>query len=467
MRDVCKLAAKGFCVLLPMVGICIYTWVCPLAFMDEEAPYYMWNKKTANTAQEKTYDTVILGDSVANAAYVPEILSDTTINLALGGTTPVESYYVLRDWLDNNQAPEVCYISFMDHHLYEEDCFWKRIMYSHRFKTGQVAEILKKAVQHNEDSIIHENFMMDFISYGLRLPNKYITSLMNAGFNQRYEENTAGLQLTELHRGRYIVRSLWEGTVPEGIVFSEFRVAPMFDEYYRKTIQLCLENRIQVRIVKLPLPEGEEFTEEYIREFNEYYGTLKNSFPGITVDWFPSYEKKGFCDAAHMNSYGALQFSKEIRALYNDDFEDAELSPGQVNGINNYIMEENDIEQIMAWIAGNKYSLILNDASGNFENIYQERIKDVPQESLYQMDQKQFRGCQAYYISGKKDPSINYTLRFEDDGLIIDMDGQERQILDNPADGCLNMAVIDQYNGKLLCMKSFMYEKEKFTLTGA
>lgn len=464
MKDVLKLAVKGIGVTLPMICICIYTWINPLGFMDQEAPYYMWNRRMTNTAQEKTYDTVILGDSVANAAYIPEILSDTTINLALGGTTPIENYYILKDWLANNQVPNVCYISFMDHHFLEEDCFWQRTMYSHRFKMGQIMGILEKAVQYKEDSIIQNDFVMDLISYELRLPNKYITSLMNAGFNQRYEGNAAELQLTDLHGGRYIGRSVYGGEMPDGIVFSDFRVEPIFDEYYRKIIQLCMEKQIQIHIVKLPLPEGEEFTEEYVRDFEGYYESLKNSFPGITVDWFPAYDKDGFCDASHMNTHGALRFSKEIKALYSEDFGDAALTPEQVGGINDYIIQENDIERIMTWIAGNKYALILNDASGNFENIYQEKIKDDSQGSLYQVDQKQFQDCQAYYISGTKNPSINCVLQFGNDGLIVDMDGQERVVLDNPSEGCLTMAIIDQYSGKLLCTKSFKFEKEKFNL---
>lgn len=118
----------------------------------------------------------------------------------------------------------------------------------------------------------------------------------------------------------------------------------------------------------------------------------------------------------------------------------------------------------MTWIAGNEYALILDDASGNFENIYQEKIKDDPQGSLYQIDRKQFQDCQAYYISGKKNPSINCVLQFGNDGLIVDMDGQERMVLDNPSEGCSTMAIIDQYSGKLLCTKSFKFEKEKFSL---
>lgn len=320
MRNVFKLSTKGIGVILPVIFVYIYTWMNPLGYMDEEAPYYMWNKEQANTRQEKDYRVIILGDSTANASYAPEILSDDTINLSLGGTTPVENYYILDDWLAHNNAPDVCYISFMDHHLYEEDCFWRRIVYSHRFRIGQIVEILKAAKEYNEDSIICENYKTDFISYELRLPNKYITSLMNAGFNQRYAENIEAWKQNDLHRGRYIGRTIQEGDIPDGIVYDEFCVSPLFDDYLKKLINLCEDKDIQVRIVKIPLPGKEKYTQEYTEGFHSYYKAIKKSFPGITVDWFSAYEEDKFVDSSHMNSHGALKFSKELKMLYSEDF---------------------------------------------------------------------------------------------------------------------------------------------------
>ena len=85
MKQVWKLCVKCFWVALPVTVLWVYMWTHPLAFLDAEAPYYIWNRNKTNTAQEQPYDVVVLGDSTANAAYVPEILSDKTLNLALGG----------------------------------------------------------------------------------------------------------------------------------------------------------------------------------------------------------------------------------------------------------------------------------------------------------------------------------------------------------------------------------------------
>ena len=61
--------------MFPMLAIYAYTWFNPLGYMDEESPHYLWNKEKVNSEETCYYDTIILGDSMANAAYMPEVLS--------------------------------------------------------------------------------------------------------------------------------------------------------------------------------------------------------------------------------------------------------------------------------------------------------------------------------------------------------------------------------------------------------
>lgn len=457
-----KLLINGLCAVLPVIVIWVYTWINPLGYMDQEAPYYIWNKKKTTTKQEKTYKNIILGDSTANAAYVPELLSDDTINLALGGTTPVENYYMLREWLDHHKTPDTCYISFADVHFRWEDCFWKRTMYSHRFPLRVNLEILKAAVQYEEESIVSGGYITDFISYQFYLPNKYITSLLNAGFNQRYENNIAAQQSNDLHGGRYIALGTGEYVPENAIVQNEFYVTPFFDEYYRKIMQLCKDHNIQVRIVKLPLPDNKVFTEDYNTAFDEYYKNLKKTYPEVTIDRFVSYRSDYFADENHMNSHGALLFSNEIKKIYPSDFDNTNLSFEQVAGINDSIAAENKIEQIMKWIAGKDYTIVLNDGTGKFKDIYDEQLK-MDHLELYQMNVWQFASEPAIdYITGLNCKNAGFAIHDTEDGLKIKLKSQESQLWEMPDGDTLKVVVIDNYNHRIVCLKSFKYAKETF-----
>lgn len=461
MKKIFGLAAKGICVMLPMILIWVYTWMNPLGFMTDGTPFDLWNKEKTNTRQEKYYEALFLGDSTANAAYVPEILSDASINLSLGAITPMEAYYILQDWLDHNEAPKVCYISFLDYHMKDTSTFWSRTMYTHRFRLEQNLEMMKAILEYGEGTAIEtENYVTDFIAYELRLPNKYITSLMNAGFNQRYEENVEARRLSALHGGRYIARGTEEYETSKTIKFKHFKVHPLFDNYYRRLIEMCIDNEIQVRLVKLPLPDNQKFTENYKEEFQAYYEKLKEDYPDVTVDWIPTYEQTYFADRNHVNSHGALQFSQEIKTRYPDDFT-AELSSAQIEALNDSIADENKVEQMIKWASGKDYTIIFQDTSGEFTALYEELLKS----NSYSVQKKKLDQVDVYCAFGMADKDEEkISVREEKGSVLIDLKDKDVRKWKKGTDDVLKVMVIDNYNAQIVCEKSFEYVRETFDL---
>ncbi len=471
MKKIGKLVFKCFCVLLPFVVLWCYMRSHMLAFVDDETPYYIWNREITNSEREKQYRVIILGDSVANAAYVPEALSRDTLNLALGGTTPMANYYTLRDWLDHHPAPEVCYISFVDGHFYQESTFWTRTMYSHRFRLSQNLEMMEAAISYKEPSILTEHYWLEFLSYQLYLPNKYIASFMNASFNQRYKTNSVAMQAIELHGGRYIGRTTAEYTGKELEAWEEFRVNPLFDEYYRKIITLCLENGITPRIVKLPLPEGTKFSDHYKKTFEEYFEELRNAYPSLTVDWFPAYPKDLYFDTRHMNSHGALQFSMELKEHYPEDFRTTELDAEQLAAIDDSVKAENKIEWILKWISGKDYTVLFYDQRGNFQSMYEDRLQEdwaVEALPLYSVPvdrtEKAPEAPHIWGISGTGEHTLPAKVLWTEEGLKVQLDDQEPRPWAPASGDVLGLIVINNYNQSIVCMKSFRYVDEAFTL---
>ncbi len=482
MKQVGKLVFKCFCVLLPFFVLGLYMRQHPLTFLDNEAPHYIWNRQKTNTEQEKEYRVIILGDSVANAAYVPEILSQDTLNLALGGTTPVESYYILRDWLDHNPAPEVCYISFQDNHLLLENCFWSRTMYSHRFNVRQTLEMMQAAISHGESSVLTEHYWLDYISYTLYLPNKYITAFMNAGFNQRYTDNSASIQSDELHGGRYTARGTKEYADTTPLPFDQFHVNPLFDEYYYKIAGLCAENGIILRVVKLPLPDNRTFSDDYKKEFYEYYNNLQQQYPFVTVDWFSAYPRDRFADADHMNSHGALQFSTELKERYSEDFISSASDAERLPAIDDSIKAENKIEWILKWITGKDYTVLFYDKRGLFSSMYEEQLKEkwgTETLGLYPVpidrpailsDGKPAESDSlgtvpsVWGLSGTGQTVSPVLISLTEEGLTIQFSEQEPQPWVTGSNDILGVTVIRNDNRSIVCKKSFRYVDEAFAL---
>lgn len=370
MRSRTRFIATLVCIVLPVIALSTYLCMDQLAYMDDESPYYYWNREMTNTAHDEYYRTIILGDSGANAAFEPALLSADTLNLALGGTTPMENYYTLQEWLENNPAPKVCYISFGDSHMQKEDCFWKRVMYMHRYRLSTNIEMMKAAIKYNEKSVLEDklvnDYIWDFTAYELWAPSKYVTSLVNSKGNGRKEVNQKSYELCELHSGRYISRSVSENKSDKEVIYDSFSVGPLFDHYYRKLIELCLQNGIEVHIVKLPISDLVSYSDGYVEDFNKYYDALMEEYQGITVEWIKYLDKKCYTDLVHMNYHGSLRFCAEIKRRHSDDFADDTVTPRQILAVNDALKIENKLSEILRWVDDRDYTVVLCDVDGGF-----------------------------------------------------------------------------------------------------
>ena len=321
MKNVIKLIVKCIIVIAPFIAFYWYASSHLMSFADEEVPYYLWNKEICRSNGDSA-EIIFLGDSVSNAGYAPELLSDSSINLALGGTTPVEHYYVLKEYLHHHDAPDIIYYTVNDNHFHEEDSFYKRVLYSHRFDYADIRQIIADAKRCNEPSIITDTYLDDVISYELYLPSKYVASFTNGGINQRRSRNEDAYQLISEHRGRYISVTDRVNIIEDEIHYDDFIPAPLFDEYYRKVLDLCEEAGITtIRLVKTPLDSNVSYSENYPEELYGYYEEILSSYPGTSFFWVnEAYGHEYFSDPIHLNENGCRRFSETIKQLYPEDF---------------------------------------------------------------------------------------------------------------------------------------------------
>ncbi len=465
MKPHMKLLGKCVLAALPLIALVIYFSQFTISFIDEEGPYYLWNREITETARDKYYDTIILGDSIANSAYIPELLSDGTINLALGGATPMENYYTLCEWLERHEPPKTCYISFNDSHFIYDNGFWLRSVYSHRYDLKTTVKMLKEAAAYNESSILTEHWLYDLLSYELWLPNKYITPLMNAGLNQRGGTNKAAWDKIELHRGNYIALIL-EQHAPQRETQSEiaeaFSVQPLFDDYYRKLIELCQANGIQVRIIKLPRPDSCVYTQEYKQAFHAYYDKLQADYPEISVDWFEHCDAGCFLDGSHMNIHGGMLFTKALKELYPDDFDDAPLSAGQIAGINDYLSMESDLGHIFDWAVGTGDTIYLYDGEGRSRALYGDPAGDWGLAARPVETDRGLTGDILSYTDGAERDQTAFVFQSMDGPLMV-LDGGGTTTWNMAPGTDLGVLVVDA-DGGTVCEKSFVYNEAGFAL---
>lgn len=452
------------CILIPLIGLCAYARFDMIAFADAETSYWLLNRELTNKTLEQTYDVIILGDSVANASYLPAVLSDRCLNLALSGGSPVENYYALREFLAHNPPPKICYISFVDNRLRNPSSFWDRSVYTHRFSIAENMEIFKEAIPYRDPTFLCDGYLAKYAEYELGLPNCYMTAIMNANFNQREEYNRSVYDKVKLRGGSYI-GGMGEYAVEDEVIYSNFTVSPLCDWYYRKIIGLCKDNGIGIRIIKLPLPDNAVFTSALRTQFADYYEGLMEEYPNIlSVDWLESYDKAEFMDYYHMNHHGALRFSTWLRERYPEDFTDEVCTTEQARAVDTYIAEENSVAEIMKWMNGRNYSAIVLDGTGEFDSYQRDCI--VSEENLDKITIREMSAIEAAgfdgsgYVIGNQS---GYSLNCNMGNLNVQLENGAEMTLPG-GDGILGIVVIDQYNCEIAFAGSFTFQNGDYVL---
>lgn len=310
----------GKCILAtaPLLALCLYTALFPFGYMDEEYPSWKYQRDTA--IRGASFDTLILGDSTAKAGLIPDMLGKNVINLSMGGSTPIEIYYTLERYLDNHDAPDTAFIMFTPYHYSFLDTFWQRTMYFNYLDIPESIEVLHNANIVSENAILTDGYLLDCISYRLRLPNKYLPAMYNSGFVGRYNTNSELYNAIAANRGHYYFGTA-DGCSDHNYEsnYTALNLSPMVDLYLRKLLDLCAENNISVVLEQAPMNTSSYVSLDpvYVKEYSDYMNLLKTDYPAITIDTIIAcYEDDYFGDASHLNEKGANRFTQEMLDEY-------------------------------------------------------------------------------------------------------------------------------------------------------
>ena len=311
-------------VLLFFISIYVAFAIFPMYFFDGE--YAMYKQQKDYIYNNTDYNKVIiLGDSKAKAAYSPLLLSDETYNLSLGGTSFVEGYYSLKEYLDHNKAPETVFISFTSIHFMDFDRFWTRSVYFHRLSDADIKEIYNTALLYGESDEIAENYNELRLQYKYYSFEKYGKPFLNALDGNRYEKNSETYRDLNDSKGQinFGDKEYCDALGPER-EYSDFEPLDIMDHYLRITIDMCIENDIDVIVDTLPMNEATyNFCEEsYLQGYSDYMNKLQSDYPQIIVNTdLCYYGNEYFGDATHFNSKGTEKYSEYIKNKYSYVFE--------------------------------------------------------------------------------------------------------------------------------------------------
>ena len=307
-----KFIIKSAIFLMPILAFCAAEYA-----MYQQQKDYIYNNDDYNRV-------IITGDSKAKAAYDPTLLSDDTYNLALGGLTPLENYYYLKEYLENRQTPETVFISFNPFHYMVFDCFWTRSVYFHRLSESNLDDIFNTSLLYKDTDEILTDFDKKTLEYKYYSVKKYGKAFIKSIFEDRYKKNSDMYNNMHETKGQVYFGTLeYCDSRSQETEVKNFEVLDIIDCYFRKTIDLCLDYGVDVIVETIPMNQAsyEACYDSYLTDYSDYMKNIQEDYPQITVNTnLYYYDNEYFGDAAHFNSKGTEKYSKYIREKYPEVF---------------------------------------------------------------------------------------------------------------------------------------------------
>lgn len=324
-QQIWKLLRKFICIVLPLfIVLPLYCALFPMWYMDEEYAMYRQQKDYVIKNQDENR-VLIIGDSRTKAGLIPDELSDSCYNLALGGTTPIEGYYTLKEYLENHPAPECVVLAYAPMHYMDVDALWTRNIYFHVMNREDAAELFQAAAEcQDNENILIENYRLEYAMYQFYMPNKYCTALKNAAFIGRHAANVEKYEQMTLERGHnFFGTANGSSDVNGEAKEDDFIPSDVITIYMQKIFDLCNEQGIRVVVEQLPMNETSRsiLTEDFKTHYREYMFELAEANPTAQIFGdFYMYPNDYFGDADHLNQTGASMYCQFMKERYPDIF---------------------------------------------------------------------------------------------------------------------------------------------------
>lgn len=316
------LGAFGATALLALAAAWLFTANFQNGFLDPE--FGMWRAKEHMVATCDLGATLVMGDSRAVAGFVPAELGDTT-NLALGGASPIEMYYMTERVLRCPTAPRRVILSFSPPQIVRDEYYWPRTALFGFLSDRQLDEVRRTARALGDTSLYSAANIGDLDArltdwlYAHHFPSYAIASVFDARGVGRLAKNRQIYADTLRARGHHLYGENSGFDVPaEEAYMTSLTPSPLIDTYMRRLISALAARGTQVLYIPAPLNDAtaSRLDPTVVRQIGVYLHGLQVRFANFRLigPAVVGYPDRLFGDASHLNAEGARLFSARVAA---------------------------------------------------------------------------------------------------------------------------------------------------------
>ncbi len=320
--------AAAFCFAVTFAAIWWWTAEKPMFFLDVEYP--MWVAKMQLVAAPATEDLVILGDSRPEADLIPARIGPNVVNLAMAGSTSIESLFFARKVVARTSLPHAVIISFTPDQFMEEEWFWNYTASFGFLTLDDINEVRLRSRTLKDNTLFGPGSPGDFdarfkcLLYATKFPAYTFPALWTARFYKRHAINLDTLAHVLSTRGQMSFGEVLGTTDPDDVTkLTFYRPSKIGDDYFDQTLAVFAAKQIPVYFLAMPYNVASDplFFHGLKSQFADYLNQYASRYPNFHVlgNLFTIYPSELFGDNDHLNSTGAAKWSDQVAQLLKDN----------------------------------------------------------------------------------------------------------------------------------------------------
>lgn len=259
----------------------------------------------------KIIDAVMIGDSRAQAAWLPE-KGKEHYNLSLGGGTPIEGLKTLEELYDAGIKLKRILISYTPFHLIKEDSYWRRTVNFQYIPFYRHIKLRLLAYELGDSQYFSRG--KNYVSHALLGSKTDQIALSLDGTRRKLLLLSLG-QITQSQGHSFY------GTAASAVGLPEefenefiFKKSALVDSQLREMIRLARSKATEVNWLYTPYSEGacKQISEKFKNDYTSYIDSLKVD----QLNQFGCFPNDMFGDNSHLYK-GAAFFSSKLNEILN------------------------------------------------------------------------------------------------------------------------------------------------------
>lgn len=242
-------------------------------------------------------------------------------SFAAGGSSPIEMYYALKNYIKIYSKPDTVFVSFSPRTLIEAYSFWDYAIRNNYLSHSEFKEICLNLQKHPSDTVIGNFPYLYYLLYKFNYIEYYQTDLYkNHVFGAR-QKNEQIIDHFQMEKGVWIYPGLKKGCSELNYEskLKSFVASGLLDFYFVKMLDICQKENILVIFDFRPINKSsyQKLNKNFVSGYKNYIRHLANKYPDFIIsDTVYFYEDKYFGDESHLNNKGKQIYSDYILNKY-------------------------------------------------------------------------------------------------------------------------------------------------------